>query len=101
MNRSRLQFALACALSMVTEPDRWVALSGSDEGHEEHLDRASIQRNGDKVTLWTRRDFVTQQRTVWNEIEVDCSTRRDTILAFIQDDAENISHNFVRPHRAS
>jgi hypothetical protein len=86
---------------MLTQSDRWVPVGGSSNAHQDYLDRESIQRSGNKVTLWTRRDFVTQQRTAWNEIEVDCSSKRDTILAYVQDDAGTISHNIVRPHRGS
>lgn len=99
MKRPRLHFIIAGALSMV-QPDRWVPL-GSSNGHADYLDRESVKRSGSTVTLWTRRDFVTQQRTAWIEIEVDCSSKRDTILAYVEDNAGAISHNIVRPHRGS
>lgn len=100
MNRPRLQFLMACALSMTMQSDRWIPLGGSI-AYQDYLDQESIKRSGNKVMLWTRRDFVKQQRTAWNEIEVDCSNKRDTILAYVQDDAGTISHNIVRPHRKS
>lgn len=99
MNYPRLQVVLASALSMVMQSDRWAPVGGSKNAYQDYLDQNSVKRSGNKVTLWTRRDFVTQQRTAWNEIEVDCSTKRETILAFVQDDAGVISHNIVRPHR--
>jgi hypothetical protein len=99
MNRQGLHLLLACALSMVMQSDRWLPVGGSNNGYQDYLDRDSIKRSGNTVTLWTRRDFVSQQRTAWNEIEVDCSSKRDTILAYVQDDAGTISHNVVRPHR--
>ena len=101
MNRPRLQFVIVCALSMTMQSDRWISIGSSNNASQDYLDQESIKRSGNKVTLWTRRDFITQQRTAWNEIEVDCSSKRDTILAHVQDDAGTISHNVVRPHRGS
>ncbi|CAA9508600.1 MAG: hypothetical protein AVDCRST_MAG31-822 [uncultured Sphingomonas sp.] len=101
MKRRPLQFVMAWALSVVTQSDRWVPVGGSHNEYQDHLDQESLKRSGNKVTLWTRRDFVTQQRTAWNEIEVDCARKWDTILAYVQDDAGVISHNVVRPHRGS
>lgn len=92
---------MACALSTMMQADRWISVGGSKNAYQDYVDRESIERSGNKVTLWTRRDFVAQQRTAWNEIEVDCSSKRDTILAYVQDDAGTISHNIVRPHRGS
>ena len=101
MNRPPLQFVMVCAFSMMSQSDRWLPVGGSQNEYQDYLDRESIKRSGNKVTLWTRRDFVTQQRTAWNEIEVDCARKRDTILATVQDDAGTVSHNIVRPHRGS
>jgi hypothetical protein len=95
------QFLVAFALSLVMPPERWIPLGGTSKAFHDYLDRESIQRSGTKVTLWTRRDYAAKQRTAWNEIEVDCATRRNTILAYVQDDAGTVSHNNVRPHRAS
>jgi hypothetical protein len=95
------QFLVAFALSLVMPPERWIPLGGTSDAYQDYLDRESIQRSGSKVTLWTRRDYAAKQRTAWNEIEVDCATKRNTILAYIQDDAGTVSHNTVRPHRAS
>lgn len=89
----------ALALSAANEPDRWVHVGGSDSSYEEYLDRDSVNRSGDKVTLWTRRDFARGQGTAWHEIEFDCSARTETILAFVRDDRGTVSHNVVRPHR--
>ena len=96
-----LSCAIACALSMVTPAERWVLVGGIANAHQDYLDRESIKRSGNTVTVWTRRDFVSQQRTAWNEIEVDCATRRDIILSYIEDNAGSISHNISRPHRGS
>lgn len=101
MTKLRLQFVMAFMLSMLTPSDRWVPVGDGSAAYRDYLDRESIKRSGDKVTLWTRRDYVTQQRTAWNEIEVDCLRKRDTVLAYVQDDAGTVSHNIVRPHRAS
>jgi hypothetical protein len=101
MNMPRLQFAVALALSISIPSDRWIPLGNGGEAYLDYLDRESIQRTGSKVTLWTRRDYATQQRTAWNEIEVDCLRKRDTILAYVQDDGGTVSHNIVRPHRQS
>ncbi len=92
-------FLIAVALSMATPPDRWVRVGGSTNLYEEYLDKGSVRRSGDKVILWTRRDLVLDQGTSWNELEFDCSKRTETILAYIRDDGETISHNVVRPHR--
>lgn len=92
-------FMIAVALSMVTPPGRWVHVGGSTNLYEEYLDKESVRRSGEKVTLWTRRDFVLDQGTSWNELELDCSMGTETILAYIRDDDGNISHNVVRPHR--
>jgi hypothetical protein len=99
MTRPRLQFVMAFALSILMPSERWVPVGDSSAAYRDYLDRESIKRNGNKVTLWTRRDYLTQQRTAWNEIEVDCLRKRDTILAYVQDDAGTVSHNIVRPHR--
>jgi hypothetical protein len=101
MTSPRLQLVMALALSMLMPSDRWVPVSDSSGAYRDYLDRKSIKRSGSKVTLWTRRDYVTQQRTAWNEIEVDCLRKRDTVLAYVQDDAGTVSHNIVRPHRGS
>lgn len=87
------------ALSAASQPDRWVRVGGSDGTHEEYLDRASLTRSGDKVTLWTRRDLAESRGTAWHEIEFDCSARTKTILAYVMDDRGTISHNIDRPHR--
>ena len=98
MNRLVLQFVIACALSMAMQSDRWVPV-GNRSAYHDYLDQESITRSGNKVTLWTRRDFASQQRTAWHEIEVDCASKQATILAYIEDDAGTVSHNIVRPHR--
>lgn len=92
-------FLIALALSITTQPERWVHVGCSADLYEEYLDRESVKRSGDKVTLWTRRDFVRKMGTGWNEIEMDCSTRMETIVAWIRDDGGTVSHNVVRPHR--
>ena len=95
-------FALAgLALSAVIQPERWVHVGTHANSHEEYLDRESVKRSGDKVTLWTRRDLVQNQGTAWHEIELDCAATTETILAFIRDDGRSISHNVARPHRKS
>ena len=99
MNRAPLHVVMACALSLAMQSDRWVRVGGGNSAYQDYLDQESITRSGDKVTLWTRRDFVTQQRTAWHEMEVFCASKRDTILAYVQDDAGTVSHNIVRPHR--
>ena len=91
----------ALILSMAMQPDRWISVGGSIGLYEEYLDKESIKRSGDKVTLWTRRDFVRGRSTAWNEIEFDCSARTETILAYIRDDDGTVSHNVVRPHRGA
>lgn len=92
-------FLIAVALSMETPPDRWIHVGGRTSLYEEYLDKESVKRSGDKVTLWTRRDFMLDRSTSWNELEFDCSTRTETILAYVRDDGGTISHNVVRPHR--
>lgn len=93
-------FLTALAVFTVFQADRWVHVGGSTRSAE-YLDRESIRRNGSKATVWTRSDFVPDQGTTWNELEFDCSTRTQTILAYIRDDRGTISHNVVRPHRES
>jgi hypothetical protein len=90
---------IALALSAVTLTDRWVHVGGSTNLYEDYVDQDSVRRSGDKVTLWTRRDFVRDQGTAWNELEFDCRMRTETILAYIRDDGRSVSHNAVRPHR--
>ncbi len=92
-------FLTALALHAAVQAERWVDVGGSEGPHREYLDTQSIKRTGEKVTLWTRRDLVQGQDTVWNELEFDCSKRTDTIVAYIRDDRGTISHNDVRPHR--
>ena len=87
---------IALILSAATPADRWVHVGG---GSNLYVDRESIKRSGDKVTLWTRRDLALDERTVWNELEFDCRTRTETILAYTQDDGRSVVHNTVRPHR--
>ena len=93
-------FLTALALTTMVQPERWVPVGGST-GYEEFVDTESVRRSGDKVTVWTRRDFAGNQGTSWNEIEFDCAARMETILAYIRDDGRTISHNVVRPHRAA
>ena len=88
-------------LSALIQADRWVHVGGSPGLYEEYLDKQSVARSGDKVTLWTRRDLARGEGTAWNEIEIDCSARTDTILAWVRDDRGTVSHNVVRPHRAA
>jgi hypothetical protein len=92
-------FLIAVALAMAAPPDRWVRIGGSADLHEEYLDKESVRRSGNKVTLWTRRSLLHDQGTSWNELEIDCSVRTATVLAYIRDDGRSISHNAVRPHR--
>jgi hypothetical protein len=92
-------FLTGLALSAVTPADRWIHVGGSANSYEEYLDTESLTRSGDKVTVWTRRDFARDQGTAWHELEFDCSMRTGTILAYIRDDGGTISHNIVRPHR--
>jgi hypothetical protein len=90
---------IALTLSAAAVADRWLDVGGSTNAYEEYVDTQSVRRSGDKVTLWTRRDFVAGQGTAWNELEFDCRMRTETILAFIRDDGRSVSHNVVRPHR--
>jgi hypothetical protein len=92
-------FLTALALSAMTQPDRWVHVGGSADLYEEYLDKESLRRSGDKVAVWTRRDFVRDGGTVWHELEYDCAARTETILAYIRDEGGAVSHNIVRPHR--
>lgn len=94
-------FLIAVALFMEDPPERWVHVGGGTRLSEEYLDKASIRRSGDKVTLWTRRDYKDDQGTSWSELEIDCSTRTEAVLAFVRDNGGNISHNSLRPHRAA
>lgn len=92
-------FLIAVAVFSVSPADRWVHVGGSASLYEEYLDKESVKRIGDKVMLWTRREYASNRGTAWNELELDCSKRTETVLAFIRDDAGTISHNVVRPHR--
>jgi hypothetical protein len=92
-------FLTLLALSAMVEPDRWVHVGGLADRYEEYLDTESVKRSGDKVTLWTRRDFASDRATLWHEIEFDCSKRMETIIAYIRDEGGAVSHNDVRPHR--
>ena len=92
-------FLIALILSAATPADRWVHMGGGPNLHEEYVDRESIKRSGDTVTLWTRRDLALDKGTMWNELEFDCRTRTKTILAYVQDDGRSVSHSNVRPHR--
>jgi hypothetical protein len=94
-------FLTLLALSALAQPDRWAHVGGSADRYEEYLDTQSIKRSGDKVTLWTRRDLARDRGTLWHEIEFDCSTRMETIIAYIRDEAGTVSHNDVRPYRAA
>lgn len=90
---------MALALSAMVQPDRWIHVGGSTNSYEAYFDKESVRTSGSRVTVWTRRDFVLDQSTVWHELELDCSTRTDTILAYVRDDRGTISHNDARPHR--
>jgi hypothetical protein len=97
-----MSFILAVMMMSVAVPtDRWIPVSGSEGPHRDYLDRHSIQRNGHKVTLWTRRDFAGQQRILWHEIEIDCAAKMDTIIAWVEDNAGAVTHNVHSPHRPS
>ena len=89
----------ALALSAAIPADRWVHVDGRPDLFDEYVDTESIKRSGDRVTLWTRRDLARDQGTVWNELEFNCRTRTETILAYIQDDGRSVTHNTARPHR--
>ena len=91
----------ALALAALTPADRWIHVGGSTNHYEEYVDSESIKRSGDKVALWTRRNFADDQGTVWHELELDCRMRTETILAYIRDDGRSVSHNSVRPHRGA
>ena len=94
-------FLTALALSTMIQPERWVHVGGGTGLYDEFVDTESVRRSGDKVTVWTRRDFAENQGKAWNELEYDCAARTETILAYIRDDGRTISHNVVRPHRAA
>jgi hypothetical protein len=89
----------ALALSAAAPPERWLHVGESPDQFREYVDTQSIQRSGDTVTLWTRRDLLPDAGTVWNELELDCRGMTETVLAFIKDDGASVSHNTVRPHR--
>lgn len=90
---------IALALATADQPERWVNVGGSASQYEEYLDRESLKRSGDKINLWTRRDFAGARATAWHEIEMDCAARTDTIIAWIRIDGGTVSHNSIRPHR--
>lgn len=92
-------FLTALLLSAAFQPDRWLHVGRSPGVYDEYFDKQSVTRSGDKVTLWTRRDSARGKVTLWHEIELNCSTRTETILAYIRDDGGKVSHNSVRPHR--
>jgi hypothetical protein len=92
-------FLIALALWTTTPPDRWVHVGGETNVYEEYLDKESISRSGEKVTAWTRRDFLRDGGFEWNELEFDCSKRTGTVVAYIRDDGRTVTHNDVRPHR--
>ena len=94
-------FMTALVLLAVVEADRWIHVGGSGNLYEEYLDKESVRRSGDKVSLWTRRDYRGARSTSWNEIEFDCAAKKETIVAWIRDDNGVVSHNVVRPHRAA
>jgi len=94
-------FLIALAIATVTPPDRWVRIGGINDRYDEFVDMESVRRSGDKVVIWTRRKFVRDKVTSWNELEIDCSMRTETVLAYIRDDAGTITHNAVRPHRGA
>ena len=91
-------FLTALALSAMFQPDRWVDVGAGTDLYKEYFDKESVRRTGDKVTLWTRRDFA-DRVTAWNELEFDCAAKTETIVAWIRDEHGTISHNAVRPHR--
>lgn len=92
-------FLTALALLAAIQADRWIPVGGSPGRYEDYLDKESVRRSGDKVTLWTRRNLARGEGTAWNEIELDCAARTDTILAWVRDDRGTVSHNVDRPHR--
>jgi hypothetical protein len=89
------------ALSAALQPERWVHVDGSRGLHEDYVDRDSIARTGDKVSLWTRRDLVREKATLWHEIELDCTAGTETILAWVRDESGTVSHSVERPFRAA
>jgi hypothetical protein len=93
-------FLIALALSAMSDAERWLPLGGSAD-RQEYLDRESVKRSGNKVTLFTRREIPAEKATYWEEIEFDCAARTDTIVAWIRADERGVDHNVVRPHRAA
>ena len=90
---------VALLLSALTPENRWTQVGGITNHYEEYVDTESIERSGDKVTLWTRRDLAHGQGAVWYEREFDCRMRKETVQAYIKDDGRSVSHNVRRPHR--
>lgn len=93
-------FLLALALVTLAQADRWVPLGGGT-GHAEFLDKESLKRVGDKVTLFTRRELAPEKATYWEEIEFDCKARTETIIAWIRADERGVDHNVTRPYRGA
>jgi Surface-adhesin protein E len=94
-------FLIVLAITLAAPAERWVRIGGSANLYEEFLDKESVTRTGDKVTLWTRRDFARGGGIVWHEIEIDCARKEAAIVAFIRDDAGIVSHNDARPYKAA
>jgi hypothetical protein len=99
MNWSGMMLLAGLTLSAATHPDRWLPVWEDGDDYQEHLDTESIERRGEKVTVWTRQTFVRDKGTAWQEIEFDCARITDTILAYVRDDSNIVTHNVVRPHR--
>jgi hypothetical protein len=94
-------FLTALVLLTLAEPNRWIRVGGSANRYEEYLDKESLRRSGNKVSLWTRRNYRGARSTSWNEIEFDCAAKTETLVAWIRDDDGVVSHNVVRPHRGA
>lgn len=94
-----MMILIALTLAAAAPQERWLHVGGIPNRYEEYVDTQSVERSGDRVTLWTRRDVSDDAGTVWNELELDCRKRTETILAFVKIDGSSVSHNQVRPHR--
>lgn len=67
-------------LLAAAQESRWVSLGPDTTFAAVDIDRRSIRRSGERVTMWERRTFISRA-SMLREVEVDCGRRTLTVLA--------------------
>lgn len=81
----------ALALMAASQDDRWAFLGSDTLFSAVEVDRQSIRRSGDKITIWVRQTFGVSQNSMLREVEMDCGRRTMTVSVIIWREANGAS----------